>query len=186
MFITFFLDYRIYFISLHREIFRLTIMDALNLSPYIIAKSNLAGDGITNKKLQKLLYYVKAWGLVYFEDGVIDDMFEAWVHGPVCPVVYQAYKNYGFGLIDEGMSEEKTMAFVTDFRSRQDAKGLSDKMDLVDAVFDKYGQITSLQLELLTHQEDPWIEARQGLSPIENGSRVISEESMKKYYGKAL
>ena len=44
-------------------------MDALTLSPYIIAKSNLAGDGITNKKLQKLLYYVKAWGLVYFEDG---------------------------------------------------------------------------------------------------------------------
>ena len=27
-------------------------------------------------------------------------MFEAWVHGPVCPVMYQAYKNYGFGLID--------------------------------------------------------------------------------------
>ena len=160
-------------------------MDALTLSPYIIAKSNLAGDGITNKKLQKLLYYVKAWGLVYFEDGILTDEFQAWVHGPVCPVVYQEYKKYGFGLIDNDMSEEKALELVLEFRKKQVAEGLSDKMDLVDAVFDKYGQMTSLQLEMLTHQEDPWIEAREGLSPIETGNRVISEASMRKFYGKA-
>ena len=161
-------------------------MDALILSPYIIAKSNLAGDGITNKKLQKLLYYVKAWGLVYFEDGVLSDEFEAWVHGPVCPVVYQVYKKYGFGLIDSDMSEEQAMDFVVGFRNKRESEGLSDKMDMVDAVFDKYGQITSLQLELLTHEEGPWKEARRGLSPIENGNRVITEESMKRFYGKAI
>ena len=161
-------------------------MDALTLSPYIIAKSNLAGDGITNKKLQKLLYYVKAWGLVYFDDGVLSDEFEAWAHGPVCPIVYQAYKQYGFSLIETDMTEKTAMAFVANFRKRQVASGLSDKMDLVDAVLDKYGQITSLQLELLTHQEEPWIEARKGLGPIENSNRVISEESMRKFYGKAV
>lgn len=160
-------------------------MDALTLSPYIIAKSNLAGDGVTNKKLQKLLYYVKAWGLVYFADGILSDDFEAWVHGPVCPVVYQEYKKYGFNLIDNDMPEENAMAFVQDFREKQVAEGMADKMDLVDAVFDKYGLMTSLQLEMLTHQEDPWIEAREGLSPIETGHRVISEASMKKFYGKA-
>lgn len=161
-------------------------MDALMLSPYIIVKSNLAGDGVTNKKLQKLLYYVKVWGLVYFEDGVLSDEFEAWVHGPVCPVVYQAYKKYGFGLIDSDMSEEQAMDFVADFKTMRETEGLSEKMDLVDAVFDKYGQITSLQLELLTHQEDPWKEARHGLSPIENGHCVFSDELMRKYYGKAF
>lgn len=161
-------------------------MEALILSPYIIAKSDLAGDGITNKKLQKLLYYIKAWGLVYFENGILDDAFEAWVHGPVCPKVYKAYKRFGFGLIDNGLSEDESVKFVNDFRNRQVLEGLSDKMDLVDAVFDKYGQITSLQLELLTHQEDPWLEARKGLRPIENGNHVIDEDSMKRYYGKSL
>lgn len=161
-------------------------MDALTLSPYIIAKSDLAGDGITNKKLQKLLYYIKAWGLVYFEEGVLNNVFEAWVHGPVCPEVYKAYKKFGFGLIDNGLSEGEAMEFVNDYRNRMVSEGLSEKMDLIDAVFDKYGQITSLQLELLTHQEDPWIEARKGLKPIENGNHVISEESMKRYYGKSL
>lgn len=161
-------------------------MDALTLSPYIIAKSNLAGDGITNKKLQKLLYYVKAWGLVYFEDGVLCDDFEAWAHGPVCPVVYQAYKQYGFGLIDTDMSEDQALALVTNFRNKQLINGLSDIMDLIDSVFEKYGQLTSLQLELLTHQEDPWLEARRGLSPTKNGNHVISEESMRKFYGKEI
>jgi len=90
-------------------------MKALTLSTYLIAKSNLAGDGLTNKKLQKLLYYVKAWGLVYFEDGIIDDDFQAWVHGPVCSEVYNAYKSYKFGLIQSDMSEENACKIVDSF-----------------------------------------------------------------------
>ena len=159
-------------------------MKALELSPYLVAKSNLAGDGITNKKLQKLLYYVKAWGLVYFEDGIIEDDFEAWVHGPVCPVVYQEYKRFGFNLIDDDMTEGQAMEIVESFRRDKDCSW-TDKMDLVDAVFEKYGQMTSLQLEMLTHQEEPWIEARRGLSPIETGNRKISTELMKRFYSKA-
>lgn len=50
-------------------------MTALDLSTYIIAKYDNVGDLVTNKKLQKILYYIKAWGLVYFKDGVIDDDF---------------------------------------------------------------------------------------------------------------
>lgn len=162
-------------------------MVALKLSPYLIAKSNLAGDGLTNKKLQKLLYYVKAWGLVYFEDGIIDDDFQAWVHGPVCYVVYNAYKKYKFGLIQSDMSEETATAIVENFRNEASKNGLnSDKIDLIDSVFDKYGQMTSLQLELLTHQEEPWREARKGLSPIETSNRIINPETMKRFYGQSV
>jgi uncharacterized phage-associated protein len=78
------------------------------------------------------------------------------------------------------MTEEEALAIVDGFREKQVAEGCGEKMDLVDAVFDKYGQITSLQLELLTHQEEPWMEARQGLSPIEYGNRVIVFPVMKK------
>lgn len=47
-------------------------MKAENVANYIIAKSDDVGDLITNKKLQKLLYYIKAWGLVYFAEGKFD------------------------------------------------------------------------------------------------------------------
>jgi len=156
-------------------------MKAIDLSPYIIAKSNLAGDSITNKKLNKLLYYVKAWGVVYFDDGVIDDDFEAWMHGPVCPPVYQEYKKYGFSPIPLFSDEESAQNFVNTFdRNYQD----TDKLDMINAVFNKYGQLTAMQLELLSHQETPWMESRKGLSPIEQGHSVISVESMRRFYGK--
>ena len=71
-------------------------MEATALAKYLIARSDNVGDLIANKKLQKLLYYTKAWGLVYFADGIIDDQFEAWVHGPVCPSVYVEYKPFGY------------------------------------------------------------------------------------------
>jgi len=156
----------------------------LTLSPYLIAKSNLAGDGLTNKKLQKLLYYVKAWGLVYFEDGIIDDDFQAWVHGPVCPEVYNAYKSYKFGLIQSDMSEENACKIVNFFGAENHLN--QDKLDLIDSVFDKYGQMTSLQLELLTHQEEPWKEARKGLSPTDTSNQIISPVTMKRYYGQSV
>lgn len=68
-------------------------MNAIVLSKYVIAYSNNVGDLITNKRLQKLLYYVKAWGLVYFEDGIVNDDFEAWVHGPVVPEALEPTNN---------------------------------------------------------------------------------------------
>lgn len=53
---------------------------------------------------------------------------------------------------------------------------------MVDAVLLKYGQLTSLNLELLSHSETPWMEARIGLSPIENSSNKIKDDVMKEYY----
>lgn len=39
-----------------------------------------------------------------------------------------------------------------------------------------------MELELLTHNEAPWIEARYGLKPHESSTNVISKEFMKDYY----
>lgn len=156
-------------------------MKASVVAKYIIAKSDNVGDLITNKKLQKLLYYVKAWGLVYFPDGVIDESFEAWVHGPVCPAVYHEYKTFGYNPLRIDYNGVSSSEYIASFRKQND----SEKVDLIDAVFKKYSPLMSLQLEMLTHSEKPWIEAREGLTPLENGSRVISEETMKKFYSKS-
>ena len=58
---------------------------------------NQKGDAISPKKLQKLLRYVEAWYLVNFEgNSLIDEDFEAWIHGPVVPEVYKKLKHAGF------------------------------------------------------------------------------------------
>lgn len=157
-------------------------MKAIELAPYFIAKAYAAGDGITNKKLQKLLYYVKAWGLVYFADGIIDDDFEAWVHGPVCPEVYVAYKDFGYNNIITDFGEKTADEFIEYFRENILKKICKDMLDLIDAVFTKYGSLTSLHLELLTHQEQPWVEARSGLAPCDTSHNIINPDTMRTFY----
>lgn len=154
-------------------------MKAIDVAKYVIAYNDNVGDLITNKKLQKLLYYIMAWGVVYFEDGIIDDEFEAWIHGPVCVVVYAEYKKFGYQPITQNYGTKTAYDFIEDFKSKNSD---SDKIDLIDAVIKKYGNLTSLQLELLSHSEKPWIEARDGLSPIETGHSVIKTQTIKNFY----
>lgn len=157
-------------------------MRALDVAKYILAKSAEYGDAITNKKLQKLLYYVKAWGIVYFPDGVVDEPFEAWVHGPVCRVVYNHYRSFGYDPITGQFNNETPSQYITNFKKTSH----KDKVELIDTVYEKYSPLSSMQLELLSHSEKPWIDARGTLSPIENGSSIISEDTMRTFYSAKL
>ena len=93
-------------------------MNALDLSTYVIAKYDNVGDLVTNKKLQKILYYIKAWGLVYFKNGVIDDDFEAWIHGPVCPSIYKEYKSFGYSAIKMNYKGLSSSQFINNFKNQ--------------------------------------------------------------------
>lgn len=161
-------------------------MKAIEVANYIIAKSDNVGDLITNKKLQKILYYIKAWGLVYFPEGVIDDEFEAWVHGPVCRNVYNNFQKFGYNPLKIDYPDRCSSSdYIKRFKEEHGTNANeSDKIDMIDAVFRKYGQLTSLELELLTHSELPWKNARGNISPIDRCTNVISEKDMKDYYGK--
>ena len=64
-----------------------------------LADAFLSFEPMTNKKLQKLCYYAKAWHLSLCDENIINEDFEAWIHGPVCPQLYQTYKGYGFDKI---------------------------------------------------------------------------------------
>lgn len=56
-------------------------------------------DDITNKKLQKLAYYVYAWYLTLYNQPITNLSFEAWDHGPVSRKIYNLYKGYGWNTI---------------------------------------------------------------------------------------
>lgn len=164
---------------------KMTIYDIAN---YLIAKSDNVGDLITNKKLQKLLYYVKAWGLVYFQpEGIISEDFEAWIHGPVCPAVYRSFKSFGYNPLKIDYKGQTSSQFIDNFRKRfaiTDRE--NEKINLIDDVFEEYAQSTSFQLEMLSHTEKPWLDAREGLRPNETGNVVINEETMRTYYAQKI
>ncbi len=61
---------------------------------------------------------------------------------------------------------------------------LSDNQkDTIDRVLDYYGSHDAQWLSQLTHMEDPWIEARDGVPAGAGCSNIITKESMAFYYG---
>lgn len=117
--------------------------------------------------LQKLVYYAQAWSLAIYDRPLFDEEIEAWTHGPVVPSLFQNLKLFGFDAIP----------------SPDECPGMDgETCDLLRQIIEIYSQHSAKHLEILTHREDPWKDARCGLSPEERSNVIISKESMTRYY----
>lgn len=136
-----------------------------------LAHAFLSIASMTHKKLQKLCYYAKAWYLAINDTNLIEEQFEAWVHGAVQPKLYQEYKIYGFGYIPlytmNRLIPEEFMSFARE-------------------IYDSYGDLDGDELERLNHTEMPWIKARADLKPWQGCHHIIKEEDMKYFYRKLM
>ena len=133
---------------------------------FSLAKAFLSISEMTNKKLQKLCYYAKAWYLALYDKNLISEQFQAWVHGAVQPALYQKYKDYGYNAIPKYTHSELLPEEFVSFAKE---------------VYNSYGHLSGDQLEQLNHQETPWINARKDCEPWENSSNEISEEDIKHF-----
>lgn len=133
-----------------------------------IANWFLLKETMTHKKLQKLCYYAQAWFYALKDFRLTDATFEAWVHGPVSPVLYDKFKAFGYHAIK----------LAGNYIPRIDP----EDEELLESVWQTYGDHTGNALEALSHSEPPWIEARMGYEPDERCNVPISVDTMKKYY----
>ncbi len=129
------------------------------------------GEYITPLKLQKLLYYAQSWYLVYYDKPLFEEKILAWVHGPVVEEVYQKYKNKKW----ENLPVENL-----------DSSFDKDTKDYLESVYRHYGGYRAKELEEMTHKEDPWVQARKGISPELSCDEEIDIQTMKKFYGQRL
>ncbi|HUX35951.1 MAG TPA: type II toxin-antitoxin system antitoxin SocA domain-containing protein [Candidatus Paceibacterota bacterium] len=146
----------------------------LAAAEYFILKSQQEKRVVTNKKLQKLLYYAQAWSMVFNNKKIFNEPIEAWVHGPTVRKIYSKFKNFGFGNITVVVNEKDLNVLSAD-----------DKV-VLDDVWKTYGKFNADYLEILTHNETPWQEARDGMAADQSCNNEISTDSMKEYYGRRL
>lgn len=134
-----------------------------------VAQWFLHKKAMTHKQLQKLCYYAQAWHLVLCNKKLFEEEIQAWVHGPVIPMLYHYYANYGWEKIKRITGKAP--------------KFEEDTLEVLKAVYQTYSNFDGSQLEALTHSELPWKEARGTLAPYEICYNPISLETMKRYYG---
>ena len=144
---------------------------ANSVADFFINFAHEHGDCITNKKLQKLVYYAQAWHLALYDEPLFDDRFEAWIFGPVQPKLYQRFKKYGSDPIAEQPPKPDLPSSVV--------KHLKD-------VIGVYWDFSAWKLERMVHEEDPWKNARNGLAPDVASKKVISQNDMKQFYKQRL
>lgn len=137
-------------------------------SIFDVANWFLSKEAMTQKKLQKLCYYAQAWGYALKGYRLEDTDYQAWVHGPVSPALWEKFKSFGYDAIR--------------MKGNFNCKFDEEDIKLLEDVWDTYGDKTGNALEVLTHRELPWEEARRGYEPDEKCTVVISPSTMASYY----
>lgn len=125
---------------------------------------------ITPLKLQKLLYYCQGWYMAYKGVPLFDEEIEAWEHGPVVREIYLKYREYRYLTIPKEIFENN------------DELGrpiLDDKqIEILNTVWENYGQFDGKYLEELTHQEEPWLDT--------NLNNIISKSKISEFFSNLI
>ena len=143
--------------------------DVLEVCRHVINYSNEQDYGISNLKLQKVLYFIQAYFLIDKTKNApcFDDKIEAWNFGPVVPTAYHEYKQYGSGDIP---TIESYVLFVTDVITDEDK-------NRINKVVDKFSGYSATDLVALTHRQSPWMNA---YAPYRNNE--ITLDAVKEYF----
>ena len=126
---------------------------------------------ITNLSLQKLLYYIEAFGQIMLGERLFQSRCEAWKLGPVYREIYEKYKIFGREQI------------VIDKIDTNDILSKRHR-DIADYVLKHFGIFNGVTLKDLTHSEEPWINAHSGYADEEICEEEISHEAITDYFVK--
>jgi uncharacterized phage-associated protein len=146
---------------------------AMDVARYLIylASSEPEPDHLSHLRLQKLLYYVQGWSLAMRSKPMFEERIEAWAHGPVVRDVYANLASYGDrSILPDNVGPPERLT--------------EEEMIFIQSVWEEYKKFSASSLRQMTHQEKPWLDARQGLSPIDRCEKEITKESMQTFFTK--
>ena len=143
--------------------------DLLSTISYLFEKMS----EITPLALQKLLYFIQGFSLAKYNKPMFTEDCYAWVHGPVFDSVYNLFKNFKYNPIDDNR--------FAILKNRFHELTVEEK-DIVDLVVETFGLYSGKVLEIITHKEDPWLNARGNLCEFESSNNKIEKSEIKKYF----
>lgn len=139
-----------------------------SVADFLLCFAQEHGDTMTPLKLQKMVFYADAWFMA-LNDGseLIADKFEAWVHGPVARDLYVRFADYKWQPISEKIECPQLDTSVVEH---------------LKEIYQVFGGYTAYELEQLTHQEEPWIEARGDLPEHEICRTALDKKLTAEFY----
>lgn len=128
--------------------------DPRAVSNLLLKEAHSRGYGLSNLKLQKLLFLCHAFYLVGTGRPLVRGSFEAWQYGPVHREAYDAFKRFRAKPITE---EAEGFDPLTGARKQIQLPSDRAVLDVVQKVMGFYGGKTPRELVELTHAKGgPW------------------------------
>ena len=154
----------------------------LDVCRHVINYSNEHDYGISNLKLQKVLYFIQAYFLTKKKDHTpcFDEKIEEWDFGPVVPEAYHEYKQYGSGdipTIESYIMFDENDIWNSKRIEFEDTTIADEDKALIDKVIDKFADYSATDLVSLTHRQSPWIDA---YAPYQN--HEITIKAIREYF----
>lgn len=126
-----------------------------------VVGDNKEREGVTNLKLQKILYFAQAYFLAKISKPLFADTIEAWEFGPVVPNVYHKLKKHGSNPI---------------IVEKDESSVLSEDKEILSKVWEAFGGYSAGRLVDITHAHTPWKEAYNSLN------KEITIKAISEYY----
>ena len=140
-----------------------------------IADWFLLKSPMSNRRVQKLCYYAEAWSEALTNRKIAPDAdFEAWVHGPMKGKLWERFADFGW--------REFVLSDPDKVKKRLETLMTNDQQYVLESVWITYKDLSTDELEMLTRQEEPWLEKRTGCGQFQTSRRRISRAAMRRYY----
>lgn len=138
---------------------------------------------LTQMQLLKLVYIAHGWNLAVNGEPLVHESFHAWDYGPVAPELYDHLKYNGTQPIGRLIESTDNVANRFFNKGREAESYVADltpeEKDVIDRVWQRYGQFSAFKLSNLTHQPGtPWFDAYF----TDRRSAVIPNESIREHY----
>lgn len=137
--------------------------DALTIANYIIIYYEKRDWGVSNLKLQKILYFLQAEFLIEKGYELFDEEIEAWGFGPVVPCVYRKYKMFGcMDVPAKGIDEP----FID-----------KETRTIIDGLLERVKDMSSTCLTDITLHQKPWKQ-----NYVKDEKRIIPKKEIRNYF----
>lgn len=130
-------------------------------------------EEVTPLMLQKLLYFIQGIYSALYGKPIFTEDCRAWIHGPVYPEVYDLFRDFRYNPIDD--ARFAILDGTADVLADNERK-------VIDLVVNTFGIYGGKVLEKITHNEEPWKNARKGYDDSILSNEILPKEHIMKYY----
>lgn len=159
------------------------VYNAIDVARYIINYNNKNLNGISNLKLQKILYFVQAYFLSTTNLPCFNDTIEAWGFGPVIPNVYHNFKQFGAMNIPSIETyleyKDKDNIWSVEEKEFDDSIISPNDKEKINYTNNKLSKYSAYNLIDITHNQSPWKDVY-----IKGNNNTIKNEAIKNYFDK--